>query len=113
MAYMAVSGEDLCISAKDGFLMYKKYDNVYEEHRRVARQLVLLTKFGITILNCGILLCMIKDLKIDVTSPLVIIFMLTIYTVNMFLNTLDMGIMGIMTAYTIDISINTEARKAP
>ena len=37
LAYMAVSGDSLCISAKDGFLMYKKYDNVWEEERRVAR----------------------------------------------------------------------------
>lgn len=87
--------------------MYKKYDNVYEEHRRVARLLVLLTKYGITLINCAIILIMIKDLTVDPFSPLVIVFLFSIYTANIFLDVVDMGIMGIMTAYTIDVSIHT------
>lgn len=87
--------------------MYKKYDNVYEEHRRVARLLVLLTKYGITLINCAIILIMINDLTVDPFSPLVIVFLFSIYTANIFLDVVDMGIMGIMTAYTIDVSIHT------
>jgi hypothetical protein len=62
MAYMAITGEDLHQSATGGFLMYKKYDTPWDEERKVARELIGITKLAITLINCMILMGMIKSL---------------------------------------------------
>jgi hypothetical protein len=113
MAYMAITGEDLHQSATGGFLMYKKYDSPWDEERKVARELIGITKLAITLINCMILMGMIKSLQVDAFAPLAIVYIFTLYSGNMFLDLMDRAILGLVTAKTMDESINYTARRKP
>lgn len=51
-AYMAITGNNFCVSAWDGFLLNMKHAAAFGSAKYFASALIFLGKFGVTALNC-------------------------------------------------------------
>lgn len=110
-AYMAVSGENFCTSAWNGFLLNIKHMLKFSFANLIAKVFILLGKVAITAGNMFSLYNVMKyrnDLE-EVSSlmaPMLLIGVVTFMTASIFLGLFDTAVMALMTSLAIDMDLN-------
>lgn len=117
-SYMAVTGDNFCTSAWNGFLLNMSYGLEFAWANTLAIIFIFLGKLFIVVINCFTLLSFMKarhDTE-EVTSvggPLLVCAIASYFTANLFLGVLDEAVMALLTCYCIDKGINGEAKFGP
>tara|TARA_B110000285_G_C15072796_1_gene588963 strand:- start:143 stop:871 length:729 start_codon:yes stop_codon:yes gene_type:complete len=118
-SYMAVTGDNFCTSAWNGFLLNMSYGLEFVWANTLATLFIFLGKLFIVVINCFTLLFFMKirhDTE-EVTSvggPLAICAIVSYFTANLFLGLLDEAVLALLTCYSIDRGINDgEAKFGP
>jgi len=101
-AFMSMSGESFCTSAKYGIMLQIKHGAGFMFANYLAAAFIMLGKVGLTVLNtlvCSwIMKCGTKDLD-QISSPwgpLVMVAFSTYVTVNIFLSLFDESVLAMM-----------------
>jgi len=115
-AYMAVSGENFCVSAWNGFLLNIKHMLKFSFANIIAKVFILLGKVAITAGNIFSLIEIMKYRKDweEVSSPagpIILVGALTFMTASIFLGLFDTAVMALMTCLAIDMDLNDGAPK--
>jgi len=112
-AYMAVSGENFCMSAWNGFLLNVKHILKFSFANLIANVFIFVGKVGLTIGNIFSLI-FIMNLRNDteeissVFGPCIVVGCFTYFTSTVFLGLFDTGVMAMMTSLAIDMDLNGE-----
>lgn len=115
---MAVSGENFCSSAWNGFLLNMSYGLEFAWANTLASIFIFLGKVFIVVLNCFTLLFFMKtrhDLE-EVTSvggPLFVCAIASYFTANLFLGMMDEAVIALLTCLCIDRGINGDPKFGP
>ena len=115
-AYMAVTGENFCSSAWNGFLLNIKHMLKFSFANMIAKVFVLLGKVAITAGNMFSLYEVMKyrnDVE-EVSSllaPMVLVGAVTFMTASIFLGLFDTAVMALMTCLAIDMDMNDGSPK--
>lgn len=110
-AYMAVTGDNFCTSAWNGFLLNLSYGLEFAWANTLAGVFIFLGKLFIVVLNCFTLLFFMKqrdDLE-EVTSvggPLAVCAIASFFTANLFMGMMDEAVLALLTCLCIDRGIN-------
>lgn len=110
-AYMAVTGENFCSSAWNGFLLNIKHILKFSFANMIAKVFILLGKVAITAGNMVSLYNIMKyrnDLE-EVSSllaPMVLVGVISFMTASIFLGLFDTAVMALMTCLAIDMDMN-------
>jgi hypothetical protein len=110
-AYMAVSGDNFCSAAWNGFLLNVKHILKFSFANMIAKIFILLGKVAIVAGNMFSLYQVMKyrnDLE-EVSSllaPMVLIGVMTFMTASIFLGLFDTAVMALMTCLAIDMDMN-------
>jgi hypothetical protein len=113
-AYMAVTGENFCSSAWNGFLLNIKHMMAFSFANMIARVFILLGKVAITAANMVSLYQIMKyrnDLE-EVSSllaPMILVGAISFMTASIFLGLFDTAVMALMTSLAIDMDMNDGA----
>lgn len=108
---MAVTGENFCTSAWNGFLLNLSYGLTFAWSNLLASMFIFLGKLFIVVVNCFTLLAIMKargDTE-EVTSiggPLITCCIASYFTANLFLGVMDEAALAIMTCLCIDTGVN-------
>jgi len=114
--YIAVSGDNFCMGAWNGFLLNVKHCLKFTFANLIAKVFILLGKIAITVGNCFSFLFVLKTLKvtgINTTAPLVIVAGFSFFTASLFLGIFETAVMALMTCLAVDIDCNTEPKYGP
>lgn len=115
-AYMAVTGDNFCMSAWNGFLLNIKHILKFSFANMIAKVFILLGKVAIVAGNMFSLYEIMKyrnDLE-EVSSllaPMVLIGVVTFMTASIFLGLFDTAVMALMTCLAIDMDMNDGSPK--
>lgn len=115
-AYMAVSGDNFCMSAWNGFLLNIKHILKFSFANLIAKVFILLGKVAITAGNMVslyyIMLWRGDDGEVSsFLGPMVLIGAVTFMTASIFLGLFDTAVMALMTCLAIDMDMNDGAPK--
>lgn len=108
-AYMAVTGDNYCMSAYNGFLLLLKNATAFGAAAFFAKSLIFLGKFGVTVLNCFTLLGLMNAMNVESVStkgPMLVVAILTWVSCEIWLSIFDQAISGIMMSYAVDSDLN-------
>jgi hypothetical protein len=110
-AYMAVSGENFCTSAWNGFLLNIKHMLKFSFANLIAKIFILLGKVAIVAANMASLnqLLIYRGDIGEMSSrfaPMVLVGTLTFMTASIFLGLFDTAVMALMTSLAIDMDLN-------
>lgn len=108
---MAITGENFCSSAWNGFLLQMSYGLEFVWANTLATIFIFLGKVFIVVLNCFTLLFFMKLRHDDeeVTSkggPLLVCAVASYFTANLFLGIMDEAVLALLTCLCIDKGIN-------
>ena len=113
-AYMAVSGDNFCSSAWNGFLLNIKHLMKFSFANLIAKIFILLGKVSITVANCFSLYFLMSDAVFgdaqEVSShlgPIAVIALTTYITASIFLGLFDTVVMALMTCLAIDMDLHS------
>jgi choline transporter-like protein 2/4/5 len=115
-AYMAVSGDNFCSAAWNGFLLNVKHMLKFTFANMIAKVFILLGKVAITAGNMFSLYNIMKyrnDLE-EVSSllaPMVLVGAMSFMTASIFLGLFDTAVMALMTCLAIDMDMNAGSPK--
>lgn len=120
-SYMAVSGDNFCGSAWNGFLLNVKHVQKFAFSNSIAMVFVFLGKVGITVANCFSLLFIMKTITNDpeaepvqsIFGPVIVVGICTYLTSIVFLNIFDTAVLSLMTAMAVDLDLNGELKYGP
>jgi len=118
-SYMAVSGDNFCGSAWNGFLLHVKHVQKFAFSNSIAAVFIFLGKVGITVANCFSLLFIMKTITNDseeiqsIIGPVVVVAICTYLTSIVFLNIFDTAVLSLMTAMAVDLDLNGELKYGP
>lgn len=110
--YMAVSGENFCTSAINGFCLNLKHMLSFYWANFLAKVFIFLGKLGVTALNvysCYMIMKFItEDLEeiSSVVGPLFVVGCFTYITVTIFLGMFDEAVMAMLTCLSIDMDLH-------
>jgi choline transporter-like protein 2/4/5 len=111
-AYMAVSGQNFCSSAWDGFLLGIKHMVKFSFANMLAAVFIALGKVAITVGNCASLYMIMKHVTMDtaevssLVGPMVVVAVFSFFTASVFLGLLDTAVMSLMTCLAIDMDLH-------
>jgi hypothetical protein len=111
-AYMAVSGQNFCSSAWDGFLLGMKHMASFSFANMLATIFIALGKVAITVGNCASLYLIMKHVFKDteevssLAGPMVVVALFSFFTASVFLGLLDTAVMSLMTCLAIDMDLH-------
>ena len=109
MAYMAITGDNFCTSAWNGFLLNLKHAGEFGSVKFLAGAVIFLGKASITILNiftCYTLVRAMGDESSNTDAPCLVVGLLTWFSCEIWLTIFDQAILGIMTSFAVDFDIN-------
>lgn len=116
-AYMAVTGNNFCSSAWNGFLLNVKHCMEFAFANTLAKVFILLGKVALTVGNCFSFLFILKHVtKSQVNSvagPVVIVGIISFFIASLFLGIFETAVMSLMTCLSIDTEVNKEAKYGP
>lgn len=108
---MAVTGENFCTSAWEGFLLNMSYGLEFAWANTLAIIFIFLGKVFIVVINCFTLLFFMKlkgDLE-EVTSvggPILVCAICSFFTANLFLGMMDEAVLALLTCLCVDRGLN-------
>lgn len=108
---MAVSGENFCSSAWNGFLLNMTFGMEFAWANTLAAMFIFMGKIFIVVLNCftlyGLMLVR-KDLEEvkSIGGPMLICAIGSYATANLFLGMMDEAVIALLTCLCIDRGIN-------
>jgi len=111
-AYMAVSGDNYCTSAWNGFLLHIKHCAKFSFAMSFASMFITMGKLFITLLNCVSYFVIIKwgtkniDDVSSIWPPLIIIFIISFMFAHIFLCMFDEATMATLQCLAIDMDLN-------
>jgi hypothetical protein len=111
-AYMAVSGDNFCSSAWNGFLLNVKHCLKFGWANFLANMFIVLGKVGIVVLNCFSCYMIMKYVTKDLqeisspASPIAIVAIVTYVSASIFLGLFDEAVLSMMTCLAIDTDLN-------
>lgn len=110
-AYMAVSGQNFCASAWDGFLLGIKHMVKFSFANMLATIFIALGKLAITVGNCVSLYFLMKKVfnegpETSVIAPMIVVGIISFFTASVFLGLLDTAVMSLMTCLAIDMDLH-------
>lgn len=116
-AYMAVSGDNFCVAAWNGFLLNLKHILKFAWANTLANIFVMMGKIGLCVLNCFscymIMKYYTKDLD-EISSligPMAIVGGITYLAANVILGLFDEVVLALMTCLAIDSDLNGGSQK--
>jgi len=115
-AYQAVTGDNFCMSAWNGFLLNLKHVLKFTFANTIAKVFMFVGKCGIVFGNCVLAYFIMKgtgDME-NVQSPLVPLIIcaaMSYLTASLFLDLFDTTVMSMMTCLAIDMDINNGTPK--
>lgn len=116
-AYMAVSGENFCTSAWNGFLLNMTYGLEFAWANSLAGGFIFLSKMFIVIINCATFIALQRAFKPEVEfigGAILITALITFFTSMIFLGLMDEVVVGLLTSHAIDKGMNDgEAKFGP
>ena len=110
---MAVSGDNFCTSAWNGFLLNIKHLAKFSFANLIAKLFILLGKVSITVANCFSLYFIMKNVFHDteevssILGPVAVIGLTTYITASIFLGLFDTVVMALMTCLAIDMDLHS------
>lgn len=118
-AFMSMSGQSFCTSAKYGILLQVKHGGEFMFANYLAAAFIFLGKAGLTVLNTfccyWIMKYGTKDMD-EISSPwgpLVMVALCTYATVNIFLSLFDESVLALMYCLCADKDIHGEPEWGP
>jgi len=111
-AYMAVSGENFCMSAWNGFLLNIKHIMKFSFANLIAAVFIFLGKVGLTVGNVFSMIFIMttitqtKDQVSSLFGPCIVVGVFTYFTASIFLGLFDTAVLALMTALAIDMDMN-------
>lgn len=108
-AYQAVTGNNFCSCAWDGFFLNLKHAAAFGSAKFFATSLIFLGKAAVTALNvitCFFLIKAMQGEEVNVDAPMIVTGILTWFSAEVWLTIFDQAILGIMTSYAIDFDLN-------
>jgi len=111
-AYMAISGENFCMSAWNGFLLNIKHIMKFSFANLIASVFIFLGKVGITVGNVFSLIFIMKTITGDdkeissLLGPCIVVGCFTYFTSTVFLGLFDTAVLSLMTSLAIDMDMN-------
>lgn len=109
-AYMAVTGDNFCTSAWNGFLLNIKYCLEFTFANTLAKVFILLGKVALTIGNCFSFLYILKHVTHSqlhsVAGPVVIVGIISFFTASLFLGIFETAVMSLMTCLSVDCNLH-------
>lgn len=118
-SYMAVTGDDFCASAWNGFLLQVKHIQAFAFANSLATAFIFVGKVGITVANCftcEALIQMTAKTPEEVPNwiaPVAVVGLCTYLTAVVFLSIFDTGVLGLMTAMAFDLDLNGSLKSGP
>ena len=118
-AYMAVSGDNFCVSAWNGFLLNLKHVLKFAWANMLAAIFVFIGKIGLVVLNCFSLYMIMKHVTHDLTEisslvgPMVIVAVITYLAATVILGLFDEVVLALMTCLAIDSDLNKDPKHGP
>jgi len=121
-AYMAVSGDNFCTSAWNGFMLNMKHALEFAWAKILAELFIFTGKISLVAINCGFLYLTMKYFTNDLTGPdavssiygpMFMTALLTYVAASVFLGLFSNTILSLMTCLTIDIDLNGEPKYGP
>lgn len=118
-AYMAVSGDRLCVSAWNGFLLNLKHTAKFAWANFLANVFILIGKLTVIIVNTMFVYLMMKYMSRDIddvqmlAGPLAVVALATYVVTSIFLGIFDEVVLALMTCLAIDSDLNSEPISGP
>lgn len=118
-AYMAVSGDNFCSSAWNGFLLNVKHTLKFGWANFLANMFIWIGKIAIVVLNVFSCYMIMKYITKDLgeisspISPLAVVGVVTYISASIFLGLFDEAVLSMMTCLAIDIDLNGEPKYGP
>lgn len=109
---MAVSGDNFCMSAWNGFLLNAKHLLKFAFANTIAKVFIFLGKLGIVVANvfsCWGIMKYVTGTIGDVSSklgPFVVVALVTYITASLFLGLFETAVMALMTSLAIDMDLH-------
>lgn len=108
---MAVTGENFCKSAWNGFLLNMTFGMEFAWANTLAQMFIMMGKIFIVVLNCFTLYgLMLQRGDLDevksIGGPLLICVISSYATANLFLGMMDEAVLALLTCLCIDRGIN-------
>jgi solute carrier family 44 (choline transporter-like protein), member 2/4/5 len=115
-AYMAVTGDNFCTSAWNGFLLNIKHMLKFSFANLIAKIFILLGKVAITVGNMFSLYEIMKyrndtEEVSSLLAPMIIVGGVSFMTASIFLGLFDTAVMALMTCLAIDMDMNDGSPK--
>jgi len=117
-AYMAVTGDNFCVSAWSGFLLNLKHMLKFSFANLIAKVFILLGKVSITAINMFSLYEVMKyrnDVEevSSLAAPMILVGAITFMNASIFLGLFDTAVMALMTCLAIDMDMNGAPKFGP
>jgi len=118
-AFMSMSGQSFCTSAKFGIMLQMKHGAGFMFANYLAAAFIMLGKIGLTILNTFVCYWIMKygtkdlDEMSSPVAPLVMVAFSTFVTVNIFLSLFDETVMSMMYCVCADMDLHGEPEWGP
>lgn len=116
---MAVSGDNFCTSAWNGFLLNMKHCMAFGFANFLASAFVFLGKIGLVVLNCFSCYMIMKHITKDLDEisspigPLAVVGVVTFISASIFLGIFDEVVLALMTCLAVDMDLNGEPKYGP
>jgi len=116
---MAVSGDNFCRSAWNGFLLNFKHALKFTFANFLAKCFVFLGKISLVIFNCFSLYLIMKNITKDLeeinslAAPVVVVGVFTFITASIFLSLFDETVVALVTCLCVDTDLNGSPKYGP
>ena len=116
---MAVSGESLCTSCWNGFLLSIKHGAKFAFANFIARLFILVGKIAIVTVNCFTCYFIMKNVTLDteeldsIVAPIAAVAIVSFMAASIFLSLFDEAVLALVTCLCIDTDLNGTAQFGP
>jgi hypothetical protein len=114
-AYIAVSGQGFCRSARSAFLLQLKHLTKFAFANLIAKVFIFIGKIAITAANCYSLLMIMTHVTKDTDEissylgPFAVVGLFTFFTASIFLGLFDTSVTALLTCLSIDMDCNGDS----
>ena len=116
---MAVSGDNFCRSAWNGFLLNLKHALKFSFSNFLARAFIFIGKVSLVVINCFSLYMIMKHVTKDLeeinslAAPVVVVGSFTFITASIFLSLFDETVLALITCLCVDTDLNGTPKFGP
>lgn len=111
-AYIAITGDNFCMGAWNGFLLNVKHMLAFTFANFIAKVFIFLGKMALVVVNCFFLIFILKDItgeadKIhSIGGPILVTGLITYIAGSLFLGIFSSAVMALMTCLAVDMDLH-------